>query len=61
MTIFTVTRRKAQVICHKGHFLLHLAYLSAATLEGHGTYSLFAGALGVFIIGGALIGEPEHD
>lgn len=43
----------------KGSFCAHCTYLMTAVLEGHGIYSIAAGILLVFIVGGAFFGEVE--
>ena len=42
---------------HNREPFLHIGYLGAAVVEGHGIYALMAGALAVCVLLGLLVGE----
>lgn len=51
-----VSKEKVRTAAHKGHWLVHLGYLTAAAAEGHLVYSTMAALTGLFMIGCAVIG-----
>lgn len=55
--LHTVNHDVASKTVNKLHWVLHASYLGAATLEGHGFYSLAAGGLLVVVVLGAVLGN----
>ena len=44
---------------HKGETVLHIGYCYFVFMEGHGMYPLLGGAMGLFVVVQALLGEGE--
>lgn len=51
------TFRHIGVGLHHREPLLHVGYLGAAVVEGHGIYAIMAGSLAVCVLLGLLLGE----